>query len=225
MYTTIGYTTLLNKINAPLSGLSLVRIDNPNKISLYSAGGMEQESHNIAMFKDNYTLHVNAGDIVVSNMIYKRTIYNIYDLEELCPTKFYQYMGAGIFQQVYGIPDTHKLVPLDTSMYNIVKNILTSVTGVAHTTGLDHSSKLVLDLNVVKGKSDTFDCKLQYQQYLGLLKGIIMVPEDTGDQVMYHKEIAKGVGIQYDIPSGSKSLIINPTELNFSPKLINLINR
>ena len=124
----IDFKSMLNKLVTPRTGATVVKLTTASNVGLY-VSSRDAESKAIKLHDNSYVFHIQPGDVILQgNYVRGSKIHVIEDLSELKPNyDIVQLDGSGNFYPLLDIPSNYRRRPVDDSLKNITKVLLSLI--------------------------------------------------------------------------------------------------
>ena len=121
----IDFKSMLNKLATPRTGTTVVKLTTASNVGLY-VQSRNAESKAIKLHKDSYVFHIQPSDVILQGTYVRGSkIHVIENLAELKPNyQIVQLDGGGVFYPLFDIPNNYRKRPIDDSLNNITKVVL-----------------------------------------------------------------------------------------------------
>ena len=126
----IDFKSMLNKLITPRTGATVVKLTTVSNVGLY-VSSRDVESKAIKLHDNSYVFHIQPGDVILQgNYVRGSKIHTIEDLSELKPSyAIVQLDDGGNFYPLLDIPNNYRRRPIDDSLKNITKVLLSLKNG------------------------------------------------------------------------------------------------
>lgn len=126
----IDFKEMLNKLSAPHTGFTVVKLSTASNVSLYTCDS-QSDSKAIKISEDCYVFQLKPGDIILQGGYLRgRKIFTIKDLEELSDDCYLVTLTAGgAFTRIYEIPPNYHKKATDNSLCEIAKTLFSITSG------------------------------------------------------------------------------------------------
>lgn len=211
----VSYKALMGKLITPLSGMSLVKVNSAEELSLYTPD-KSTKSTIISLSSSLHLVHLQPGDVLVQGHYTRsRKLFNVSDLSELSVVKIHRLEKSNNFTELSEVPTGMHRLRVDHSMGYISNQLLAKLNGLDRLVGVNCHSELKFEGRVVRleqlpKNSDEWDKARRgtttanaagvspntffyYNQLTGRLEVAIYALENDNMDGSY--EIAKGVSI------------------------------
>lgn len=121
----IDFKSMLNRLATPRTGTTVVKLTTASNVGLY-VQSRNAESKAIKLHKDSYVFHIQPSDVILQGTYVRGSkIHVIENLAELKPNyQIVQLDGGGVFYPLFDIPNNYRKRPIDDSLNNITKVVL-----------------------------------------------------------------------------------------------------
>ena len=121
----IDFKSMLNRLATPRTGTTVVKLTTASNVGLY-VQSRNTESKAIKLHKDSYVFHIQPSDVILQGTYVRGSkIHVIENLAELKPNyQIVQLDGGGVFYPLFDIPSNYRKRPIDDSLNNITKVVL-----------------------------------------------------------------------------------------------------
>ena len=121
----IDFKSMLNRLATPRTGATVVKLTTASNVGLY-VQSRNAESKAIKLHKDSYVFHIQPSDVILQGTYVRGSkIHVIENLAELKPNyQIVQLDGGGVFYPLFDIPNNYRKRPIDDSLNNITKVVL-----------------------------------------------------------------------------------------------------
>ncbi len=121
----IDFKSMLNRLATPRTGTTVVKLTTASNVGLY-VQSRNAESKAIKLHKDSYVFHIQPSDVILQGTYVRGSkIHVIENLAELKPNyQIVQLDGGGVFYPLFDIPNNYRKCPIDDSLNNITKVVL-----------------------------------------------------------------------------------------------------
>ena len=121
----IDFKSMLNRLATPRTGTTVVKLTTASNVGLY-VRSRNAESKAIKLHKDSYVFHIQPNDVILQGTYVRGSkIHVIENLAELKPNyQIVQLDAGGVFYPLLDIPNNYRKRPIDDSLNNITKVVL-----------------------------------------------------------------------------------------------------
>ena len=121
----IDFKSMLDRLATPRTGTTVVKLTTASNVGLY-VQSRNAESKAIKLHKDSYVFHIQPSDVILQGTYVRGSkIHVIENLAELKPNyQIVQLDDGGVFYPLFDIPNNYRKRPIDDSLNNITKVVL-----------------------------------------------------------------------------------------------------